>query len=150
MKKQKQLSVVGPTIGQVSDLSFQSQNYLDSLPMAPAFGEDRLKEGVELLIRLKDHPAESEEEAALFAIQQGKILNALKKGFSSDPDWQRWAFYNLHFISERKCRALMLIADRPHLHKYAKLGIKSLLDVIKITGNADAEVVESFIRRNYL
>lgn len=149
MKRQKQLSVVGPTVGEVSDLSFQSQNYLNSLPTVPTFGEDRLKKGVELLFRLNDHPAESEEEAALFAIQQGKVLNALKKGFSNDYLWEKWAYKNLNFISESKQRKMMLLGDRTYLHKFAKLGIPYLFDVIKIMGNADAEVIERFIRKTY-
>jgi hypothetical protein len=117
--------------------------------MVPTPGEDRLKEGVEVLKQLKDFPTKNEEEAALVAIQQGKILNALKKGFSNEYLWGKWAYYNLHFLTESRQKKIMLLADRTYLHKFAKLGIQLLLDTIKIVGNADAEVIERFIRGTY-
>jgi len=138
-----------PKKGKGPEPPVQAQNYLESLPLSPVLSEDRLKEGVEVLKQLKDFPTRDKEEAALVAIQQGKILNAFKKAFSNDYLWGEWNYHNLYFLPESRQKKMMLLADRTYLHKFAKLGIQLLLDTIKIVGNVDAEAAETFIRRNF-
>ena len=133
---------------QGSDLYSQTQTYLNRLQAMPNVSEGELKIGLELLRRLSALPAESQENITQIDIQQGKILNALKRSFSNDYLWENWAITKLRFIGDRKLRNLMILGDRTYLHKYARLGTKELLEIAVRTRYADPEVIENYISRN--
>jgi hypothetical protein len=133
---------------QAPDIQLQAQTYLNHLQAMPNVSEGELKIGLELLRKLRDLPAESQEETTQLDIQQGKILNALKKSFSNEYLWENWAINKLTFIGERKLRNLMTLGDRTYLHKFAKLGTRELLEIADRTRYADPEVIEKYISRN--
>jgi hypothetical protein len=133
---------------QGSDLHLQAQTYLNHLQAEPNVSEGELKNGLELLRRLRDLPAESQGKTTQLDIQQGKILNALKRSFSNEYLWENWAINNLTFIGERKLRNLLILGDRTYLHKYAKLGTRELLEIADRTRYADPEAIENYLSRN--
>jgi hypothetical protein len=130
------------------DLQLQAQTYLNHLQALPNVSEGEIKIGLDLLRKLRDLPAESQEETTQLDIQQGKILNALKRGFSNEYLWENWAINNLNFIGERKLRNLLILGDRTYLHKYAKLGTNGLLELAERTRYAGPEAIENYLSRN--
>ena len=69
-----------------------------------------------------------------YAIQQGQILNTLKRHVQSlDEQWEPWAAENIPFMGERTRQQYMLIARRTDAHKYAFLGKERLLLLISAT-----------------
>jgi hypothetical protein len=133
------------------DLLVEGEHFLEELEGEAPCSDLTIEDAIDVLQKLEIATGNFDQSSGEIALQQGKILNALKKQLQLKNGkkrfgWTRWAESNVKFIGKRKMQNLMHLGERDFLHPYAALGVERLLKLLRVTkGRSESDPVGSFL-----
>jgi hypothetical protein len=133
-----------------ADLLGEGEHFLEELEGEAPCSDFTIEDAVELLQKLEIGTDNFDQSSGQIALQQGKILNALKKQLQMKSKkkrfgWARWAQAKVKFIGKRKMQNLMYLAEKTPSYSYAALGVERLLKLLRVTKDRnETDPVTSF------
>jgi hypothetical protein len=134
----------------LADLLGEGEHFLEELEDEAPCSDLTIEDALELLQKLEIGTNNFDQSSGQIALQQGKILNALKKQLQMKSKkkrfgWAQWAQAKVKFIGKRKMQNLMYLAEKTPSYSYAALGVERLLKLLRVTKDRnETDPVTSF------